>query len=158
MPATRPATSSDTVSQPQIPDAQTLIALLGNLMPLLLRLQQQTMPFGLAPFAGSAPVAGASLDQQAAISFVEDITAETTRALSSYLETHASRYPALESCIPIVKRASQCHAARDFAQAFELTWQIYRVIAAVRAANPELPPVRRGGQDDSTESQTAAMH
>ena len=158
MPASNPATSSGAASQPQIPDAQTLVALLGNLLPLLMQLQQQTLPFQFGPLGSSAPLPSASLDHQAAISFVEDITAESARALSRYLETQASRYPALESCLPIITRASQCRAARDYAQAFELIWQVYRVIAAVRAANPELPPVPRGGEDDSASSPTAARH
>jgi hypothetical protein len=159
MPSSNPATSSGAASQQQIPDTQTLIALLGNLLPLLMRLQQQqTLPFQLGPFGTSVPAPNPALDQQAAVAFVEDITTESTRALSSYLEAHASRFAGLEACLPIVARATQCRAARDYPQTFELIWQGYRVIAAIRAANPDLPPIRRGGQDDSASSQTSAMH
>jgi hypothetical protein len=78
--------------------------------------------------------------------------------LSSYLDTHAGRVAGLEACRPIVTRVAQCRAARDYAQAFELIWQVYRVVAALRAANPELPPIRRAGQDDPASSQSAARH
>jgi hypothetical protein len=155
-PATNPATSSAAASQTQIPDTQTLIALLGNLMPLLMHLQQ-TLPFQLGPFGTPVPTANPALDQQAANAFVEDMTAESVHALSSYLDTHAARVAGLEACRPIVARAAQCRAARDYAQAFELIWQVYRVIAALRAANPDLPPIRRAGQDESA-SQSAARH
>jgi hypothetical protein len=158
MPASNPTTSSGAASQPQIPDTQTLIALLGNLVPLLTRLQQQSTPFGLGPFSPSLSMPNPALDQQAAITFVEDITAESVRALSSYLETHSGRFAGLDSCQPIVTRAAQCRLARDYAQAFDLIWQVYRVVAALRAANPEVPPIRRGGQDDPASAQSAAMH
>jgi hypothetical protein len=160
MPVSNPTMSSGAAPQPQAPDTQTLVTLLGNLMPLLLRLQSQNPNpmFQLGPFGAPMPAPNPALDQQAAVNFVEDVTAESLRALSIYLETHAGRYAGLETCVPIVTRSAQCFAARDYAQAFGLIWQAYRVIAAVRAANPQLPPVRAGGPADSTSSQTTLMH
>lgn len=159
MPVSNPATASGATSPSQAPDTQTLIALLGNLMPLLVRLQasplDQPLPFGQfgAPFSVPNP----ALDHQAAVSFVEDMTAGSLHALSAYLETYDgrqdARYAGLDSCVPIVAQASRCVAVRDYAQAFALIWQVYRIIAAVRAANPELPPVRGAAQ-----SQAAPVH
>lgn len=165
MPASNPDTSFGTGTQP-VPDTQTLIALLGNLMPLLVRLQaapfEQPVSFG--QFSGwGAPIGPPNplLDQQAAISFVEDVTADSLDALSSFLDQHAGRddgrHAGLDGCLPIVTQARQCVAARDFAQAFTLIWQAYRVIAAVRAANPQLPAVR-GTTSADTERSRRAKH
>ncbi len=196
MPVSNPAASSVAAAQPRTPDTQTLITLLGNLMPLLLRLQasplDQSFPFGqsgplgplgqlgqigpygeLGPLGPPIPLPNPALDQQAAVSFVEDITAESLRALSTFLEAQVGqqagqqaghqagrqegRYPGLETCVPIVTRAAQCFAMRDYAQAFGLIWQAYRVIAAVRAANPQLPPVRTVAAAGTTSAQSSAV-
>ena len=169
MPASNPGTSLGTPTQP-VPDAQTLIALLGNLMPLLVRLQaapsEQPVSLGqfsqFGQFGGwGAPIGPPNplLDQQAAISFVEDVTADSLDALSTFLDQHAGRedgrYAGLDGCLPIVTQAKQCVAARDFAQAFTLIWQAYRVIAAVRAANPQLPPVHGATIVDAERSRQA---
>ena len=166
MPASNPAASSASAAQPQIPDTQTLITLLGSLMPLLLRLQatpiEPSLQFGqfgqnpvdAGPFGAATP--NPALDQQAAINFVEDITADSLRALSTFLEAQEGRYAGLETCVPIVTRAAQCFAMRDYAQAFSLIWQAYRVIAAVRAANPQLPPVRAAAAANAPQTQAAS--
>ena len=197
MPVTNSGASSAAASQPQAPDTQTLITLLANLMPLLLRLQtnpfEQSFPFSqlgqfgpsgqpgpfgplgplgslgplgplgphgplgpLGPFGAPGSSGNPALDQQAAVTFVEDITADSLRALSSFLEAQEGRYPGLETCVPIVTRAAQSFATRDYAQAFNLIWQAYRVIAAVRAANPQLPPVRAGATASTAPAQSAS--
>jgi hypothetical protein len=160
MPVSNPAASSSGAGQ-QVPDTQTLVTLLGGLMPLLLRLQASPFgqPFGPGQFGAPIPAPNPALDHQAAVSFVEDITADSLHALSSYLEAHDgrqdARYAGLESCAPILAQAQQCLAARDYAQAFALIWQAYRVIAAMRIVNPQLPPVRRRATTDGAE---AAVH
>ena len=126
------------------PEIQQLVALLEGLMPLLLRFQSQTQlqsPGGL----GSILLPDPALDHQAAVNLAGDVTASLLRHLSAYLEIHAGRHPGLESCIPVVTQAARHFAARDYAQAFSLIWQAYRVIAMVRAMDPQLPPLQAGG-------------
>src|SRR5256885_5172356 len=119
-------------------DTQTLIHLLGSLMPLLLRLQssQGVDPYRFAPTSPANVTPDPLIDQQAAVNLVEDITADSLRTLSSYLEMHVGRYPGLENVVPLVTQAAHCFAARDFAQAFNLIWQAYRAITLMRATNP----------------------
>ena len=185
------------------PDTQTVIGLLGSLMPLLLQIQMQSRdqlfppgplqnPFqpglgqpglgqpglgqpGLGnhfgnmnlgtPNLGSANVGGLNLaapnpmiDHQAAVNLVEDITADSLRTLSTYLETYASQHQGLESCVPIVTQAAHCFAARDFAQTLDLIWQGYRVITALRAANPQLPPPRAAGVAGAPSATATNIH
>jgi hypothetical protein len=138
-------------------DTQKLIALLGNLMPLLLRIQAQSgEAFG--PFAQPDPMLDNSLiDQRAATNLVEDITAESLRTLSAYLDVYASRFPGLDNCVAIVTQGAHRLKARDYAQAFELIWQAYRIITALRAGNPQLPAVRSVAPSASS-SATAEVH
>jgi hypothetical protein len=138
-------------SVPQ-PDTQTLIALLSSLMPLLQRMQAQISVLPLMPpdqlLLGQGNPVGVApnpvVDHQAAVSFVEDITADSLRNLSTYLDAHAEHYSELGPCVAVVTQAARCFAMRDYTQAFGLIWQAYRVIAAVRIANPKLPPLRAG--------------
>jgi hypothetical protein len=179
-----PGASTTGAGPSPTPDTQTLIGLLGSLMPLLLQIQSQSggqilqsgawspgsyqsgmyqtglhQP-GVAQTPGgplNPDVSGAErpygnlaapspmIDQQAAISLVEDITADSLRMLSAYLETYAGQHQGLESCVPIVTQAARCFAARDYAQTLGLIWQAYRAITALRAANPQLPPPRVAG-------------
>src|SRR6267143_1625864 len=97
--------SATTASQPPTPDIQQLVGLLGNLMPLLLRLQSQTFPSqafepsflgGLGNFAIPNP----ALDRQAAENFIGDIITEQLRTLSAYLEANAGQYPGLQNSVP----------------------------------------------------------
>jgi hypothetical protein len=159
------------------PDTQTVIGLLGSLMPLLLQIQLQSgdqmylpspMPMGPLPMGpmppGPVPTGQPSSDQaglgypfgniapfnpmlehQAAIHLVEDINADSLRTLSTFLETYAPQHRGLESCIPIVTQAARCFAARNHAQTLSIIWQAYRVITALRAGNPQLPPLRQAG-------------
>jgi hypothetical protein len=139
-----------------LPETQTLIALLSSLMPLLQRMQSQMSAFSLMPpdqfLVGQGNPVGQPnpavqnpiVDHQAAVSFVEDITADSLRNLSTYLDAHAEHYSELGSCVAVVTQAASCFAMRDYAQAFGLIWQAYRVIAAARMANPKLPTLRAG--------------
>lgn len=124
------------------PEIQQLIGLLGNLMPLLLRFQTPGLEQPFLAGAGSFPVPDPALDQQAAVNLVSDITSDSLRNLSAYLETNASRHPALADCVPIVTQATQNFAARDYAQAFNLIWHAYRWIAKIRGSDPQVPPLR----------------
>ena len=141
-----------------LPETQTLITLLSNLMPLLQRMQAQIGPSSFSPMSSSplspdqfalgqgnlAP--NPLVDQQAAVNFVEDITADSLRNLSTYLELHAERHQELTPCVAIVTQAARSFSMRDYNQAFGLIWQAYRVIAAARSVNPQLPPLRAVGQ------------
>jgi hypothetical protein len=170
-----PRASTAGTSQAPGPDTQTVIGLLGSLMPLLLQIQwlsrEQLAQSGFwqgspyqREFAQSAPQpvpgqpnsgalgpgsdfgnlapANPTLDHQAAVNFVEDITADSLRTLSTYLENYAGQHQGLESCIPMVTHAARCFAAHDYGQTVGLIWQVYRVITALRAGNPQLPPLR----------------
>lgn len=166
-----PGASTARTSQSPGPDIQTVIGLLSSLMPLLLQIQwpshEQLSQFGLwqggpyqpgfaqpvpgqpdsgalgpgSDFGNLAP-ANPMLDHQAAVNLVEDITADSLRTLSTYLENYAGHHQGLESCIPMVTHAARCFAARDYGQTLGLIWQVYRAITALRAGNPQLPPLR----------------
>jgi hypothetical protein len=141
--------------EPQSPDIQQLVALLGNLMPLLLQFQSQVLE---QPFQGGGNVVipNPALDQQAAVNLVGDITADALRNLSTYLETNAGSHAALHGCIPIATQAAHRFAARDYAQTFNLIWHAYRMIATVRAADSSIPPLQAGGQ--TPPEQTQSIH
>src|SRR6266403_2905035 len=157
MPASNPTASN--ASQPPTQDLQQLVGLLGNLMPLLLRLQSQAFPQQAFPqqaypsqafdpsLQGGAGFAipNPALDRQASENFISDIIAEQLRTFSAYLEANAGQYAGLQNCIPIVTEAAHRFVARDYAQAFNLIWLAYRAIETIRATNPQLPPLRAGG-------------
>ncbi len=159
MPASNPTASN--ASQPPTQDLQQLVGLLGNLMPLLLRLQSQAFPQeaypsqafdpslqGRAGFATPNP----ALDRQASENFISDIIAEQLRTFSAYLEANAGQYAGLQNCIPIVTEAAHRFVARDYAQAFNLIWLAYRAIETIRAADPRLPPPRAASADQTQSS------
>lgn len=125
-------------------DTQNLIALLEGLMPLLLRIQAQSLqqPFSSILDSDNLATQNTMLDHQAAVSLVEDITANALRTLSSYLEAHAGHHPELQSCVGIVTQAAHCFAARDYRQTFAFICEAYRAITILRAINPQLPPLR----------------
>lgn len=154
--------SNAAASQRQSPDIQQLVALLGSLMPLLLRFQSQGFqsqgfqpqileaPFQVGP--GNFMVPNPALDHQAAVNLAGDITADSLRTLSTYLEAHAARHAGLESCVPIVTQAAHRFAVRDYTQAFDLIWLAYRAIETLRAADPQIPPLRTGAPSDQASS------
>jgi hypothetical protein len=166
MPVSNPSAAA-AGSQPPAPELQQLVALLGSLMPLLLRFQSQTLeqPFPAGQFqpgpfqanVGNFLVPNPALDHQAAASLVADITADSLRNLSNYLESHVGAHPRLESCVPVVTQAARAFAARDHAQAFNMIWLVYRLIATIRAIDPQIPPLRAGGQGFPADP-TASIH
>jgi hypothetical protein len=155
MPVSNPSNPA-AATQPQAADIQQLVGLLGSLMPLLVRFQSQVVPPPFQVGFGNVLAADPALDQQAAVNLANDMLAVTLRNLSAYLETHAGQHPGLDGCVPIVTQAAHSYAARDYAQAFNLIWQAYRAIAAIRAADPRVPPLRAGEQMPSGEA--ASLH
>jgi hypothetical protein len=166
MPVSNPSAAA-AGSQPQAPELQQLVALLGSLMPLLLRFQSQTLeqPFPAGQFQpdpfqanlGNFLVPNPALDHQAAASLVADITADSLRNLSNYLESNVGSHPSLESCVPVVTQAARAFAARDHARACNMIWLAYRLIATIRAIDPQSPPLRSGGQGFPA-GPTASIH
>ena len=157
--------SAATASQPQSPDIQQLVGLLGSLMPLLLRFQSQTFqpqtpgqPFQTmhgnfqSNQQGNFVAPNPALDRQAAENLIGDMIAESLRTLSAYLETNAGRHAGLESCVPIVTQAAHRFAVRDYAQAFNLIWLAYRAIETIRTADPRIPPPRAASPDQTSSS------
>ena len=180
MAASNPSATS--ASQPPTPDIQQLVGLLGNLMPLLLRLQSQIFPQQVFPqqaypegaFAsqafpwqafpsqafepsfqggfGNFAAPNPALDRQAAENFIGDIITEQLRLLSAYLEANAGQYAGLQNSVPIVTQAAHRFAARDYAQAFNLIWLAYRAIEAARMGDPKVPPPRTAPVDQTLSS------
>jgi hypothetical protein len=158
--------SNTTASQPPSPDIQQLVGLLGNLMPLLQRLQSQAFPQegfasqtfehpfqgGLQGGLGNFALANPELDRQAAENFISDIIAEQLRTLSAYLEANAGQYAGLQNCVPIVTQAAHRFAGRDYAQAFNLLWLAYRAIETIRTGDPRVPPLRAASADQTLSS------
>jgi hypothetical protein len=148
-------------SAPDTPDTRTVVALLEGLLPLLIRMQQ-SQTFGPPPLQlepGNLMIHNAMLDHQAAVSLVEDMTAESLRILSGYLERHAGEFAELQGCVGVVTQAAYCFAVRDYGQAFALIFQAYRLIIALRAANPQLPPLRALSQGNAAPSPpTTSVH
>ncbi len=141
--------SAATASQPQPPDIQQLAGLLGNLMPLLLRLQSQAFE---QPQRGNAVVPNPALDHQAAANLIADMIADSLRTLSAYLEANAALYAGLEGCVPVVTQAAHRFAVRDYAEAFNLIWLAYRVIETIRAADPRIPPPHSASSEQTLSS------
>jgi hypothetical protein len=140
----------------QSPDVAQLVALLGSLMPLLLRLQSQVPSQPFQPDFGNVAFPDSTLDHQASVNLVGDITANSLRTLSAYLEANAGQHAGLNHCVPIVTQAAHRFAVRDHAEAFNLIWQAYRVITTIRAADPRIPPLQAGGPAPS--DQATSIH
>jgi hypothetical protein len=151
------------------PDTQTIIGLLGGLMPLLLQLQSQNPGQGYPGQPGAASMFDAGLgsgnltppnpliDHQAAREMVEDINACALRTLSTYLENYASRHAGLGNCVPLVTQAARCFAMRDQAQSFALIWEAYRGITMARALDPQIPPLRMASPG-ATQASGSVLH
>ena len=147
--------SSAGASSRQSADVRELIGLLGNLMPLLVRFQSQTL--AQSPIGGGFGIRQQALEHQAAVKFVGDITRLPLQNLSTYLEANADGHAGLEGCLGIVAQAEHSLAARDYAQAFELLWQAYRMIEFARATDPQIPPLRVGDSTGVSEA-TRSSH
>jgi hypothetical protein len=130
------------------PDFQQLVGLLGDLMPLLLRFQSSQQPFQGG--VGQSFLQQPTLDHQAAVSLAEDMIGELLKKLSGYLTANAGQNAGLNNCTPILTQATQNLAARNYAQALNLAWMIYRAVTTIRAGDPKLPPL--GGQSSDQHS------
>jgi hypothetical protein len=152
------ATPGAAKAQPSAQDTQKLIALLNNVMPLLQRIQSQALeqPSQFASPGLFLENQNPVLDQQAAANLIEDMTADSLRTLSAYLDNYAEQYSALNNCVGLVTQAADCFAARDYAQTFGLIWQAYRLITVLRASNPQLPPPHAIAQ--SAQRPTTQLH
>jgi hypothetical protein len=144
--------SGATASQSRPSDIQQLVALLGNLMPLLMRFQAQSFEQPFQTMPGSVPMPNPLLDRQAAENMMGDMIAESLRSLSIFLEANAAQHVGLENCVPIVTQAAHGFGARDYGQAFDLIWQAYRTIEIVRAADPRVPLLRQASTDQTQSS------
>jgi hypothetical protein len=82
-----------------------------------------------------------ALDQVAAVSLLEDVCTDRLGRLSSYLEKHSQRFPALEACSAHVTQATFALNNRDYGQSLGLIWETYRLITTLGAINPDLPPL-----------------
>jgi hypothetical protein len=125
-------------------NVQQLIALLSSLMPLLQQYGWQAAGQPFQAGIGSFAIPNPMIDQQAAVNLARDITADSLRNLSVYLESHAEQHPALKSCVPIVTQAAHSFAAANYPETFNLIWFAYRTLAMIRASEPQLPPLRAG--------------
>ena len=134
------------------PDAQALVGLLENLVPLLLHFQTQAFgPAGPGAFANGP---SAHIEQQAAVAFTEDVILDALKNLSGYVQKNENRYPGLENFTNVISNARRALAARDYQQALALVLDVYRGIAILRAIKPELPPIRqRSGEEQQAAAQ-----
>ena len=157
MPLSESTASNQAAPPDQARDVQTLISLLGDMMPLLLRIQSPTMgPPGLSQ---ANLAVNPMLDHQAAATFVENIAADALQTVSNYLDANTKQTGGIDICRPIIAQAANSLAMRDYEQTFDLIWQAYRLITAMRAVNPQLPPLRsaaaaKGAQTGSPDRTT----
>jgi hypothetical protein len=138
--ASTESASSAAPSAPSTQDVQTLIGLLNGLMPLLQRVQSAGQA-GLS-WPEHTMFVNPVLEHRAAVNLVENMTTDTLRGLSAYLEANSERWPALEAGGPLVAQAERLRMAGEYAQAFNLIYECYRAIALLRAADPQMPDLR----------------
>jgi hypothetical protein len=152
MPQSNPydPTSSRSTAGGSPPDIQQVVGLLGDLMPLLLRFQLQVQEQPFQGGLGQSYLQESMLDHQAAISLAEDMIGGLLKTLSGYLDTNAGQNAGLNNCTAILAQATQNLAARNYAQALNLIWMVYRAITTIRAGDPKLPPL--GGQSPDQHS------
>jgi hypothetical protein len=134
------------MGQPQ-EDLGDLTAVLADIMPILDRIQNRS------PQAGALGLFGhASVETLAAVSLVSDLGADSLRRLTAYLDAHAQNFSGLETCAPVVAAAARALAARDYAQAFTLLFEVYRTITLLRLEDNKLPAPGSVTQRDARRS------
>lgn len=143
-------TSSRSTAAGSPPDFQQLVGLLGDLMPLLLRFQSQVLEQPFQGGLGQPFLQEPTLDHQAAVNLSEDMIGGLLKRVSGYLDANAGQYAGLNNCAPILAQATQNLAARNYAQALNLIWMIYRAVTTIRAGDPKVPPL--GGQSPDQHS------
>ncbi len=115
-------------------DLRMLAGVLNEIMPVLDRIQARSPQTAAPGFQGQM-----SPETLAAVAFVSDLGADSLRRLTAYLDANATKSEGLENCAPIVAAAARALAARDYAQAFTLLFEVYRAVAVLRSDDPELP-------------------
>jgi hypothetical protein len=136
-------------------DAQQLIGLLENLVPLLLQFQTQSFGPGSGRFAGGP---GAEVEHRAAVSFTEDIILDAVRNLSQYVKANAGTYPGLDAYARTIADAKAALAARDYQSALALVFEAYRGVTLLRAIRPELPAIRQRQGDEQSAASNGSVH
>jgi hypothetical protein len=115
-------------------DLRELSAVLQDIIPTLDRIQNRSpQSAALGVFAQQ------SVETLAAVSLVSDLGADSLRRLTAYLDANAENFAGLENLAPSVAAAARALAARDYAQAFTLLFDVYRNIAILRLDDPRLP-------------------
>jgi hypothetical protein len=141
------------------PAGPDLIAAVGD---ILSQLQGQS-PFAQGAATGPglpaghpSTVAGASAnvitpldEQRAAEAFLRDLSAASLRKLYKYLELAAGRQADVAACYPAFHQAVQAYRARDFGQALNACFQVYRMIGLLRSRDLDLPDVPDEAEPDS---------
>jgi hypothetical protein len=92
-----------------------------------------------APRAAAAPIATLETDRRAAETLLRDITAAGLRKLLDYLETAGDKQPEMARCYRPFHAAVQAYRARNYGDALDRIYQIYRTIESLRAQRPDLP-------------------
>jgi hypothetical protein len=115
-------------------DLRELTAVLQDIIPTLDRIQNRS-----PQSAAQGLFAQQSVETLAAVALVSDLGADSLRRLTAYLDGNAENFGGLENLAPIVAAAARSLAARDYAQAFTLLFDVYRNIAVLRLDDPRLP-------------------
>jgi hypothetical protein len=152
-----PTSSRSTVAGSP-PDFQQLVGLLGDLMPLLLRFQSQVPEQPFQGGVGQSFLQESTLDYQAAVSIAEDMIGGLLKRLSGYLDANAGQNAGLNNCTPILTQATQNLAARNYAQALNLIWMVYRAVTTIRAGDPKLPPLSSQSPDQHLSARKRQKH
>jgi len=120
------------VDGPQV-DTRALMTVFADIMPILDRIQNRS------PQAGALLFGQTSVETLAAVALVGDLGADSLRRLTAYLDAHAQDFSGLEQCAPLVASAARAMAARNYAQAFALLFDAYRIITLMRLEDNRLP-------------------
>lgn len=115
-------------------DLRELTAVLADIMPILERIQTRSPQAGAVGPFGQVPA-----ETLAAVALVGDLGADSLRRLTAYLDAHAQNFPGLEQCAPVVAGAARALAGRDYALAFTLLFDAYRIITMMRMEDSKLP-------------------
>jgi hypothetical protein len=115
-------------------DLRELTAVLQDIIPTLDRIQNRS-----PQSAAQGLFAQQSVETLAAVALVSDLGADSLRRLTAYLDANAENFGGLENLAPVVAAAARSLAARDYAQAFTLLFDVYRNIAVLRLDDPRLP-------------------
>jgi hypothetical protein len=151
-------TSSRSTAAGSPPDFQQLVGLLGDLMPLLLRFQSQVLEQPFQGGIGQSFLQEPTLDHQAAVNLAEDMIAGLLKRLSDYLDANARQNASLNNCTSILTQATQNLAVRNYAQALNLIWVVYRAVTTIRAGDPKLPPLGGHSPDQHSSARKRQKH